>query len=176
MQLKMSSWPFCPGWGELTWIQKSMHCLFVCCFLFFIVIKYIWVMLSELKTGQLRQSLYIWHIGYDTEMSKKSFCFSAYNFCPLYCLKISFLYVSVPTYRMNFSYIGKMLSDDVTQVVSSVRSFEHIGTVAYFENHKRCECRITVSWSLSKISIVRLQCLLNILAPFLYGNIRSFAY
>ena len=37
---------------------------------------------------------------------------------------------------MNFSYTGKMLSDDVTQVVSSVRSFEHLGTVAYFENHK----------------------------------------
>ena len=81
MHLKMSSCPFCPGWGESTWFQKSMHCLFFC---FCFYCHQVDIVLSELNTGYWRQSLHIRHKGYDTEMSKNSFCFSAHDIFVLY--------------------------------------------------------------------------------------------
>ena len=49
-----------------------------------------------------------------------------------------------------------MLSDYVTQVVSSVQSFENLGTVAHFENHKRCGCAITLIMIPVEISNVKI--------------------
>ena len=59
-------------------------------FALFIVIHLLWIMYA-INTGQWMESLHIWHMGRDSEMSKNWFNFSAHDLFDLYIVRKLFL-------------------------------------------------------------------------------------